>query len=322
MGGHTYNLLSQVLSNFAIRLYSEFSALAGVVISLTALYLILLGLKIAGSPDRRGELKKVWYIFLVFPLACWAVFFNDGYVMSEWLIPLFAGLPMDLSIAIMSIGVDGGMSIKGIDAGFASLFQAIDALGQAADQVSGIWTKFKVYVALTALGLVYGLVYAIFFATQVLSMATIYVFLALAPPFIICFIYPMTRGFALAWLRELIKYGMMAPLAGTTMGLTINAITKHLEHLRDKVVENPTTLDVFDGSFGASIFMAFITIQLLRQVPDWAASLTGGTQSDNAAYSTSLNTKLMADRIKDSGKTMKQINKGIRKLTGRGGDSE
>ena len=317
LGSGAYADLSVEFSSYAENLYVALQGIEIFVVPLMTLALVIYGMNI--MIKGAGELKKVWPIFIATPFCMTAAFYGDGVFLTKYLIPLFTDLPFQITIFVMNLSQKGSVSMSGIDSAFNALSDALNALGQATDEVDGYFLKFKVFLVVTALIIVYGFVYLIFYGTQILSMGTIYIFMSLSPIFIMAAIFPVSSGFAKAWFRELVKYALMGPLAGTVMGLTITVISGSLFDLRTRVLENPESPEVFDGSFGVAFFMAGITIMMLRQIPDWAASLTGGTQSDHSSYGVGggAANKLSKSMGKEMSKGMsKGISKAISKMKG------
>lgn len=282
LGSEAYYSIGDNLSNFSKKVYVEFQWLENWIIPLMALALCIYGVRIL--LNEPGKLKSIRHIFIALPLISAAAFSGDGWLLTDYLIPFFAEFPFIITVWLMRIASESGVSVGGIDSAFDALFDGINKIGEATEEVSGIFATVRVFIALLLLALVYGFVYLIFYGTQILSMATIYIFMSIGPVFLVLACFPITYGYFKAWIRELIKYAMMGPLAGTVMGMTIIMVSESLYGIRDRAIADPTNLDVFDGSFGVAIFMAFVSITLLRQIPDWAASLTGGTQSDHSSY--------------------------------------
>lgn len=303
MGSSLYKYLSASFHKFTVELYTAFSYFQATAFSIAVLVFVLIGWN-CWKGNFKESTQKFIYVMFSLPFTAWAIFYDNGWFITSVLIPTFVDFPFDLAIWIIKVASGSNNGLQGIDLAFGALFNAIDHLGRAAEGL-GLWHNVKVYAAVFALSTVYGFLYLAFYATQILSMGTLYIFLGISPPFIYLLSFPQTRGWGITWLRECIKYALMAPLAGTVMGVTLSASTGSLHQLEKQVLADPDNLDVFGNSFGAALLISFLTLYMLKKVPEWAAALTQSMQSDQGAFAGG-HIKNMGKNIETSARETKQ----------------
>lgn len=297
MGSTLFDFISSQFREFSIALFTAFQAFQTTAALLATLIFMLIGIGyVKGNWHENSQ--RMLYVMISLPFTVWAVFGSGSFFITDMLIPLFSDFPFALTVFFMTIPAESGaLGMQGIDNAYVALFDSIQKYGVAVENL-GMWTSVKSYAAIGLLLSAFGAVYAIFYGTQVLSMGSIYLFMGISPVFIYLFAFPQTKGWAMSWLREMIKYSMMGPLAGAVMALTIKATSGAVYRMRDHITNNPgESVEVFNGYFGAALFMSVITIMMLRAVPDFAASLTGGTQSDTGAYAVGRNIRQLTKSL-------------------------
>lgn len=292
MGGDLYLVLSASFASFSKTIYLAFGSFYGTAIGLATLMFMLTAAGFAMGKFKENG-RKLLYTSMTLPFVVFFVFGSGSWFFSEVLLPTFSDFPRALTLWFLKAGgAPPNVPVStGLDMAYAPLWTSMDKLDAAAEAAGGFSgisaTAIKLWIAQGLLLAVHGLAYLTFYATQILSVASIYIFLAISPPFIFLAAFKETRGWFSSWLREMIKYSLMGPIAGVIMAASMHAVKVTLDSFAASILsaENPDSgIDIFTAEYGAALMMGFFTIYLLRTVPDIAASLTGGSQSSQGAF--------------------------------------
>lgn len=127
-------------------------------------------------------------------------------------------------------------------------------------------------VALTGIALILLIIAKVFVA----------VLLAVGPIFMLCLLFPTTRGFFEGWMRALFNYALVPVFTYAVLALILRMLANPIAGLITGSQGGAANFLAFLGTF---LLIAFIGVVVLSQVPNMAASVTGGfaLQTQNVA---------------------------------------
>jgi type IV secretion system protein VirB6 len=106
----------------------------------------------------------------------------------------------------------------------------------------------------------------------VLSKIAVALLLALGPIFILLLIFSNTRGLFEGWLRTLLNYAVIPAFVYTLLAFLLSLAERPLQNLEQN---SGITQSLLDGVAPYAL-VTFISVLLLMQVMNMAASITGG----------------------------------------------
>lgn len=106
----------------------------------------------------------------------------------------------------------------------------------------------------------------------VLSKVAVAILLAVAPFFILLLIFANTRNLFEGWLRTLINYAIIPVFVYALLALLLTIAEPPLQNLENNLSGDANTLSYI----GPFFFMSVISVLLLMQIMNIAASITGG----------------------------------------------
>ncbi len=106
----------------------------------------------------------------------------------------------------------------------------------------------------------------------VLSKIAVAILLAIGPLFILLLIFSNTRNLFEGWLRTLLNYAVIPIFVYTLLALLLTLSDPAITNLENNTTGSANTLSYI----GAFLFISFVSVLLLMQVMNIAASITGG----------------------------------------------
>jgi hypothetical protein len=272
IGGGIYTKFKIGLNEIIVSNYQPLISLiedfAGVCVFLYVISVSVLALK-----GRLGE----WTASTLFSALIVAMVYGlifDGYYLDWVYYPLFESSQKAMSAIISVIsGADPAAFNNDIDIAFGSIFNQINAVGNAADSWS-IGTKIKVFFAVGLLSILFGLIYIVFFGIIILATFSFHIQIIFGTLILFFAAFKATRFIVVSWFRDLMTYYLYPIYASIVMSILLSFIESSLSILQNLDLDNG---DVFTPQYGVCILVGAICVWCLYQVPKFAASITGGT---------------------------------------------
>ena len=240
-------------------------AIAPVLIGAIAVLIALYGLSVAFGRDLNFQemMSLVIRLTVVYALVTGFSFFN-----TVIFLPI-TQTPGELAVVLASRS--GASNVNElIDTFIVTGWQAIDVLQQNAGAFNvGAFALALIMMTATLL------VGAVSFVVLALAKVVLALSLLLAPIFCAFLAFQSTRGWFESWLRMLFQSGLVIVLAAGTMGIIMALAEDGLRTLDSASTNGSITIT----DCVAYLTLAFITIILMPQLNNIAASLAAGGAS-------------------------------------------
>ena len=273
VGGGLYGMFKSRLKDLIENNYDGLTdIIAPLAESFVLIYVVIIGYNaLKGNLGQwtQTSLRSMLILVVVYSL----IFETNGYI--NWLyLPLLSASDGLMTMVIVVIGnADVNSFNSAIDTAFSSVFKSIEALGNASDSWS-LAIQLKTFFAVLILLIVYGLTYLLYFGLVIIALLSLHIQLIMGILISFLAAFPATRFIFFSWLKDMLTYALWPVYAAIVMSITLYFFKGATN---DLVKMDLSSGDVFTQTYAIAVLVGFFGIWALFKVPQYAASITGGT---------------------------------------------
>jgi hypothetical protein len=273
VGGGLYEMMKTKLSEMLITNYDSLvSVVSPLAEAFVLLYVVILGYNALKGNLGEYTTTAVYSIFTIIVVFSF-VFETNGYI--EWLyLPLMAAIDgLMQSIVVVISGASPNDFNSSIDTAFSAIFTSIEALSNTADSWS-IGNTIKTAIAVFVLLCIYGLNYILYYGLVIIATLSLHIQLIMGVFLIFLSAFKGTRFIFFSWLKDMLTYALWPVYGAIVMSITLyffEGVAKQMMQM------DLSTGDVFTQHYALAVLIGAFGMWALFKVPQYAASITGGT---------------------------------------------